>query len=66
MSEADHDILITLKSKVDQMALDIIEIKSHYTLKVEFTPVQKIVFTGVALALIAIAGSLLNMAIKPH
>lgn len=40
------------------------KVSSHYVLKTEFTPVQKIVYGMVGVILIAVVGSLLNLVVK--
>ena len=76
MEKTDREILLLLERDMGQMKHEFEnfekeqkgnyeelkkEIKDLYTLKIEFAPVQKIVFGFVAIALLTIAGALLAL-----
>lgn len=75
MERTDHDILIILerdihamKKSISSVEEDMEDLKNRmeekYTLKIEFTPIQRIVYGMVSLSLIAIATALLALLFK--
>lgn len=68
MEQTDHDILLILKQDMATVKREVEEVKERleekYTLKVEFSPIQRIVYGMVSISLLTIATALLALLFK--